>query len=210
MTNNTTAIPAIPQVTVINGTIKTTSLDIAKTFNKRHTNVLRAIENLDCSAHFATAHFCAVVRKVKAGIHYREEKYYEITRDGFAFLCMGFTGAKAAQFKEAYINAFNAMEAKLTTNYLNTRHGQHAPAGLFSGLDNGRYLLVATKGEVILRDIAGCNIVKADSVRKIQQDLRTLADANLAMQQRLSVLTGDQSSKLLDAPLNIGIGWEQC
>ena len=96
------------------------------------------------------------------------------------------------------------------TNYLNTRHGTHAPAGLFSGLDNGRYLLVATKGEVILRDIAGCNIVKADSVRKIQQDLRTLAEANLAMQQRLSVLTGDASTKLLDAPLNIGIGWEQC
>jgi hypothetical protein len=38
---------------------------------------------------------------------------YCITRDGFVFLAMGFTGTKAAQFKEAYINAFNQMEKQL-------------------------------------------------------------------------------------------------
>ena len=30
-------------------------------------------------------------------------------KDGFMFLVMGFTGKKAAQVKEAFINAFNAM-----------------------------------------------------------------------------------------------------
>jgi phage regulator Rha-like protein len=38
---------------------------------------------------------------------------YRITRDGFVFLAMGFTGTKAAEFKEAYINAFNQMEKQL-------------------------------------------------------------------------------------------------
>ena len=38
---------------------------------------------------------------------------YYMTRDGFTFLAMGFTGKVAAQFKEAYINAFNEMEEKL-------------------------------------------------------------------------------------------------
>ncbi|WP_249411562.1 Rha family transcriptional regulator [Marinomonas sp. A3A] len=38
---------------------------------------------------------------------------YRITRDGFVFLAMGFTGTKAAQFKEAYINALNQMEKQL-------------------------------------------------------------------------------------------------
>lgn len=33
-----------------------------------------------------------------------------VTRDGFTLLAMGFTGAKAMQFKVAYIEAFNAME----------------------------------------------------------------------------------------------------
>lgn len=40
---------------------------------------------------------------------------YYMTRDGFTFLVMGFTGKVAAQFKEDYINAFNRMEAELKT-----------------------------------------------------------------------------------------------
>jgi phage regulator Rha-like protein len=38
-------------------------------------------------------------------------KEYQITKDGFAFLVMGFTGKVAAKFKEAYILAFNKLEA---------------------------------------------------------------------------------------------------
>ncbi|MGK5615600.1 Rha family transcriptional regulator, partial [Proteus mirabilis] len=44
----------------------------------------------------------------------RKLPLYEMTKDGFVFLVMGFTGKKAAQFKEAYIAAFNRMEAELT------------------------------------------------------------------------------------------------
>lgn len=36
---------------------------------------------------------------------------YKMTRDGFTILVMGYTGPKAMQFKIAYINQFNAMEA---------------------------------------------------------------------------------------------------
>ena len=38
---------------------------------------------------------------------------YQMTKDGFMFLVMGFTGKKAEQVKELYINAFNQMEAEL-------------------------------------------------------------------------------------------------
>jgi len=38
---------------------------------------------------------------------------YQITRDGFTLLAMGFTGKAAMRFKLAYIAAFNAMEAEL-------------------------------------------------------------------------------------------------
>ena len=43
----------------------------------------------------------------------RQQPMYHITKDGFIFLTMGFTGQKAAQIKEAYIRAFNQMEAQL-------------------------------------------------------------------------------------------------
>lgn len=36
-----------------------------------------------------------------------------MTKDGFIFVVMGFTGAKAAATKEAYINAFNWMAEQL-------------------------------------------------------------------------------------------------
>ena len=45
---------------------------------------------------------------------------YYITRDGFTFLVMGFTGKVAAKFKEYYINAFNAMEETLRKNETNS------------------------------------------------------------------------------------------
>lgn len=38
---------------------------------------------------------------------------YLLTRDGFIMVAMGYTGRKAMEFKEAYINAFNAMEQEL-------------------------------------------------------------------------------------------------
>lgn len=93
--------------------VKTTSLKVAELFNKQHKDVLRKIESLDCSSDFTSAHFCAHVQTIQAGAVQRESKYYEMTKDGFMFLVMGFTGAAAAKIKEAYINTFNQMAAML-------------------------------------------------------------------------------------------------
>lgn len=93
--------------------VKTTSLKVAELFNKQHKDVLRKIESLDCSSDFTSAHFCAHVQTIQAGAVQRESKYYEMTKDGFMFLVMGFTGAAAARIKEAYINTFNQMAAML-------------------------------------------------------------------------------------------------
>lgn len=92
-----------------NNTPVTTSLKIAEKFTKAHCHIMRAIKNLDCSEEFARSNFGSCSR-IKNG---RDFPYYEMTRDGFVFLVMGFTGKKAAGFKEDYIKAFNAMEQKL-------------------------------------------------------------------------------------------------
>ncbi len=42
----------------------------------------------------------------------QEYPMFEMTRDDFTFLAMGFNGKKAAEFKEQYIGAFNKMEVK--------------------------------------------------------------------------------------------------
>jgi Rha family phage regulatory protein len=97
------------------------SLQVAETFKKEHKNVLRDIEQKILSV--APESFCRLnfeltsqtVDMPNGGT--RKEKMYLMTRDGFAFLAMGFTGKKAAVFKVAYINRFNQMEAFIKENY---------------------------------------------------------------------------------------------
>ncbi|MCG9097848.1 Rha family transcriptional regulator [Laribacter hongkongensis] len=106
----------VPQdvICIINNEPRTTSLKVAEVFGKLHKHVLAKIESLDCSDDFASANFSAQARMVKIDNGAtRETKYYEMTKDGFMFLVMGFTGKKAAQIKEAYINAFNWMAQQL-------------------------------------------------------------------------------------------------
>ena len=108
---NTPARRTAPHIAVIDGQPTTTSRDIAETFGKSHTEILRRIKRMECSEAFGSAHFCAhPYVNEQNGQTYIE---YRITRDGFAFLCMGFTGAKAAVWKERYIHTFNKMADKL-------------------------------------------------------------------------------------------------
>lgn len=93
-------------------TVRVDSLFVAKFFEKDHDKVVRDIENLDCSEEFNTANFGVITYKDSRG---RKQKAYAMTRDGFAFLAMGYRGKKASLFKELYIQRFNQMESFIRT-----------------------------------------------------------------------------------------------
>ncbi len=102
-----------------------TSLDVAKVFGKQHKNVLRDIENIlndlreiGTSNYLLNFELSFKVHKIQ-GFKGRERKYpyYQLTKDGFFLLAMGFTGKKALQFKIAFINAFNEMERIIKNQY---------------------------------------------------------------------------------------------
>lgn len=104
-----------PEIAIVDGQAVTSSLAVADFFSKRHDDVLKKIRILDCSPEFCARNFAEtsiLVRQPNGGT--RKLPCYQITRDGFAFLAMGFTGKRAARFKEAYINAFNQMEKQLS------------------------------------------------------------------------------------------------
>ena len=103
-------------VQVKNSQTITTSEFVAQAFKKEHKNVLRDIENLlsDIDPAFAAQNFKAVERVQKTGFGERATRAYELTKDGFMLLVMGFTGKAALAIKIAYIQAFNAMAAALT------------------------------------------------------------------------------------------------
>ncbi len=68
---------------------------------------------------------------------------YQSTRDGFAFLLWGFTGKRAAQFKEAYINAFNQMEKQLSNPLYSSDAAHKCQRSLFLHFINSSGLAAA-------------------------------------------------------------------
>ena len=96
------------------GVPTTTSLKVAEVFGKQHKNVIQNIVKLEISPELSKLNFQLTSTKVRQpNGGYRTIPMYNITRDGFTLLAMDFTGKVAMQFKIAYIQAFNAMEAKL-------------------------------------------------------------------------------------------------
>ncbi|MCR1953146.1 Rha family transcriptional regulator [Clostridium sp. DSM 100503] len=94
------------------GQLVVTSRQISEDFKKRNSHVVEAIENKIKSL---TAENSEVeIEKLFIPTTYihngNEYKEYLLTRDGFTFIVMGFTGAKADAWKLKYIEAFNKME----------------------------------------------------------------------------------------------------
>lgn len=113
-TNAATAQHFEVAVELVDGHPTTTSLAVAERFGKLHKDVLKRIASLECSAEFHKRNFAPMEVEVPIGLgKTRRDPAFRMTRDGFTFLCMGFTGKEAAKFKEAYIDAFNQMEAAL-------------------------------------------------------------------------------------------------
>lgn len=104
-----------PHVNVVNGVLSVLSTNVADVFGRRHDDVLKAIGNIlrdlpeERRANFELIEFDAV-NNFGATV---KRKAYRLTRAGFVFLAMGFTGAKADKFKWAYIDEFDRMEKVL-------------------------------------------------------------------------------------------------
>lgn len=86
--------------------IITDSHTVAKVFGKSHKNVLRDIYNLqhDCPEEFGKLNFELTSYKDRWN---REKPMFEMTKNGFVLLVMGFNGKRATQFKIVFIEAFD-------------------------------------------------------------------------------------------------------
>jgi Rha family phage regulatory protein len=101
-----------PKIVPIDGRLWVTSREISEKFGKQHNNVLAKIDKMECSDEFRQLNFKLSEYESPQG---KDIKQYLMTRDGFTFLIMGFTGKKAAHWREQFIFAFNAMEQQLST-----------------------------------------------------------------------------------------------
>lgn len=97
----------------------TTSLKVSEVFEKDHRHVLESIRNL--IAEKSAAKFFKETSYKSRG---KEYPMYEMDRDGFSLLVMGFTGDKALKWKIKYIEAFNSMESELKRIYTERQQWQ--------------------------------------------------------------------------------------
>jgi Rha family phage regulatory protein len=97
---------------LVSEALKTTSRIIAEKFEKNHRDVTRAIQGIMKNEpdwgvrNFAQTPYV----DPQNGQTYQ---MYEMTRDGYSMLVMGFTGKKAMEWKIKFLEAFSAMEQRL-------------------------------------------------------------------------------------------------
>lgn len=105
-----------PIVEIVDGIPTVLSTNVAAVFEKRNDNVIRDIEEIlrtlpeNRKDNFIESQ---IERPSNLGCGTVKSKAYRLTRDGFTFLVMGYTGEKAARFKWAYIDEFNRQQALL-------------------------------------------------------------------------------------------------
>ena len=96
----------------------TTSFDVANVFGKRHDNIIAQIKALP-KDNFNALNFKAVEYLDKKG---ELRPCYNLTRDGFSLLVMGFTGERAYKWKVEFLKAFNKMQNLIKTGRINRAH----------------------------------------------------------------------------------------
>ena len=102
-------------VKVIDGQVRASSRTVAEMFDKQHKDVLRAIDGLLEQRPELERNFAPLFDSYEAGNGaQRQARVFEMDRKGFSLLAMGFTGAKALEWKVRFIDAFDAMERALT------------------------------------------------------------------------------------------------
>jgi Rha family phage regulatory protein len=102
-----------PIVFARDGEIFANSRDVAAYFGKEHRSVLASIDKLLSQDADLGLHDFMQGSYTLIGTGEQEHRCFDMTRDGFTLLAMGFTGAKALGWKRSYIRAFNVMEDQL-------------------------------------------------------------------------------------------------
>lgn len=106
-----------PAITICNGLATCLTTNIAGVFEKDHRKVVRDVEEIiqrtpeDRRGNFIPVELERPSNLGKGIVKY---KAYALTKAGFTFLAMGFTGEKADKFKWAYIDEFDRMEKALS------------------------------------------------------------------------------------------------
>lgn len=150
--------PNLLAVNIIDGIPMVSSRDVADIFLKRHDNVLRDISTSLAGllnsedSNFGLLNFKESSYKNMQG---KKQPEYLLTKDGFALLTMGYTGAKAMHFKVAYINRFNEMEQFIKSRNLARLEYPELTSMIQLVFDNPEFHYYSNEADMINRIVLG-------------------------------------------------------
>lgn len=207
--NELTQVPI--QVYLSDNVPVVTSRNVAEYFHKRHDNVLRDIDNLvsELNAMGASPKLGRPIGEVSSILRrpmFQEITYthnqnkqsyreFEMTRDGFTLLAMGFTGKEALRWKLKYIDAFNRMEEYIKSG------GSPLPAPAYKKevpLDHHSMAAV----QALQNILNSHNVTYASRKPEIKEPFAGFYDIN--HYYIISTLLYDEYCRLVDAPIHIG------
>lgn len=173
------------------GAVFCSSRQVAETFGKRHDNILQSVrEAIQETANFAPDFSGTNFIEVKYKERNRFYPEFLLTKDGFTYVAMRFTGKKAAQFRVTYIQRFNDME-RFIKNMLTAR--MEFPAftdAVMNAHEEPKFYHFATEVNMINRIVLGMSakqfrelhgLEKGVSIRPYLSDAE--AEAVLALQR---------------------------
>lgn len=140
------------------------SRDVAKLFEKNHKDVLAAIREQiipNISEEFSRRNFPPSKSKDTRG---KFQPEFLLNRKSFSMVVMGFTGKKAMQFKEAYIEAFEEMRTVIDTRLLSKAGYKEMTAAISEKYKSQKTF--AIEADMINRIILG---MKASDFRALHQ-----------------------------------------
>ena len=161
-------------IAVVDGKPVVTSKQVADHFGKQHRNVLVDIKSLlSDSGEFGELNFLLTTYISSQN---KDLPCYEMTRDGFTLLAMGYTGKDALLWKVKYIEAFNAMERELLSG--NAKFGS-----VMDALNEACKLMQddKEKASVFGSGLSEWKRVRKehmDRVNKLQEDVQMLLNFN--------------------------------
>lgn len=104
-------------INIVSGQATVNTKQVAEHFKLKggHRYVLSQVRSIIAASHKEGDDFGALNYLLSSyiSLQNKELECYEMTRDGFSILAMGFTGAEAMKWKKKYLKAFNEMESAL-------------------------------------------------------------------------------------------------
>jgi Rha family phage regulatory protein len=163
---------------------------VAERFEKRHDHVLRDIDQILGAPNLGHGWF-REVQSEHPTIVGRFDRSFDLTRQGFTLLVMGWTGERAMAFKVRYIEAFDAMEWALNNHGPITggdliqavREIVSPLAVRFEGQDK-TIERIGQRQDAMAEDIASIKSTLRKGRKNVPQSVRM----NIGMQQRRSMV----------------------